>query len=104
MKRKNKYAVRTPLELRLVAQEEADRFAILTRRFMDELTPRQREVLHYWLRGWSYKLIGRHLDITERTVETTLTMARARMGNPSKTTLVRWMAKVEDQLNKVDEV
>lgn len=52
------------------------------------LTPRQREFLQHVARGKSAKVIAWELDVSLRTVETTLMHARMRNSAPTTTRLV----------------
>jgi RNA polymerase sigma factor (sigma-70 family) len=51
-------------------------------------SPRERQVLKLFAKGKSQKEIGEELGISDRTVNTYLTTARVRAGQPSSTALL----------------
>ena len=57
---------------------------------VDQLTPREREVLRYIARGYSYKEIGSELSISGRTVETHVSAVLRKLQLSSRYELSRW--------------
>ena len=59
---------------------------------LDELTPREREVLRHLARGYTYKEIARRLDISVKTVETHASAVLRKLQLSSRNELSRWAA------------
>src|SRR5438067_7725316 len=57
---------------------------------LDQLTNREREVLRYIARGYSYKEIARRLDISVKTVETHVSAVLRKLQLSSRYELTRW--------------
>jgi DNA-binding NarL/FixJ family response regulator len=57
---------------------------------LDRLTPREREVLRYIARGYSYKQIARQLSISIKTVETHVSAVLRKLQLSSRYELTRW--------------
>jgi DNA-binding NarL/FixJ family response regulator len=57
---------------------------------LDQLTPREREVLRYIARGYAYKQIGRQLGISVKTVETHVSAVLRKLQLSSRYELTRW--------------
>ena len=57
---------------------------------MDQLTPREREVLRHIARGWSYKEIARQLAISVKTVETHVSAVLRKLQLSNRHELSRW--------------
>lgn len=55
------------------------------RQGLQNLTPRQREVLHYIEQGWSNKLIAYHLKISENTLKSHMKLLFRALGVNSRT-------------------
>lgn len=66
-------------------QEEADDE-------LDQLTPREREVLHHLARGYPYKRIAARLGISPRTVETHVGSVLRKLQLSSRHELSHWAA------------
>ncbi|HST42047.1 MAG TPA: response regulator transcription factor [Conexibacter sp.] len=60
---------------------------------LDQLTPREREVLHHLARGYAYKAIGVRLGISPRTVETHVGSVLRKLQLSSRHELSHWAAK-----------
>ncbi|MDW5593589.1 response regulator transcription factor [Conexibacter stalactiti] len=60
---------------------------------LDQLTPREREVLHHLARGYAYKAIGARLGISPRTVETHVGSVLRKLQLSSRHELSHWAAK-----------
>ncbi len=57
---------------------------------LDQLTPREREVLRYIARGYAYKQIARELHISPKTVETHVSAVLRKLQLSSRYELTRW--------------
>ena len=57
---------------------------------LDELTTREREVLRYIARGYTYKEIARELTISVKTVETHVSSVLRKLQLSSRHELTRW--------------
>ncbi|MGH2635081.1 MAG: LuxR C-terminal-related transcriptional regulator [Actinomycetota bacterium] len=57
---------------------------------LDQLTPREREVLRYIARGYAYKEIARELHISVKTVETHVSAVLRKLQLTSRYELSRW--------------
>lgn len=59
---------------------------------LDQLTPREREVLRHLARGYAYKEIARQLDISIKTVETHASAVLRKLQLSNRNELSRWAA------------
>ncbi len=59
---------------------------------LDQLTPREREVLQHIARGYMYKEIARRLDISAKTVEAHVSAVLRKLQLSSRHELSRWAA------------
>ena len=57
---------------------------------LDQLTPREREVLRLIARGFAYKQVARRLDISVKTVETHVSAVLRKLQLSSRYELSRW--------------
>ena len=57
---------------------------------LDQLTPREREVLRLIARGYSYKEVARDLGISTKTVETHVSSVLRKLQLSSRHQLARW--------------
>jgi DNA-binding NarL/FixJ family response regulator len=57
---------------------------------LDQLTPRERDVLHHLARGYPYKRIGSRLGISPRTVETHVSSVLRKLQLSSRHELSHW--------------
>jgi DNA-binding NarL/FixJ family response regulator len=57
---------------------------------LDQLTPREREVLRYIARGYAYKQIARQLHISAKTVETHVSAVLRKLQLSNRYELTRW--------------
>src|SRR5262249_35023279 len=57
---------------------------------LDQLTPREREVLRHIARGYMYKEIAQRLGISVKTVETHVSAVRRKLQLSSRHELSRW--------------
>jgi DNA-binding NarL/FixJ family response regulator len=57
---------------------------------LDQLTPRERDVLHHLARGYPYKRIGTRLGISPRTVESHVSSVLRKLQLSSRHELSRW--------------
>jgi DNA-binding NarL/FixJ family response regulator len=57
---------------------------------LDQLTPREREVLRLIARGYTYKELARRLDISVKTVETHVSAVLRKLQLSSRHELTRW--------------
>jgi DNA-binding NarL/FixJ family response regulator len=57
---------------------------------LDQLTPREREVLRYIARGYAYKQVARQLQISVKTVETHVSAVLRKLQLSSRHELTRW--------------
>jgi DNA-binding NarL/FixJ family response regulator len=57
---------------------------------LDQLTPREREVLRHIARGYAYKEIARQLDISTKTVETHVSSVLRKLQLSNRHELSRW--------------
>jgi DNA-binding NarL/FixJ family response regulator len=60
---------------------------------LDQLTPREREVLQHIARGYMYKEIGRRLSISTKTVEAHVSAVLRKLQLSSRHELSRWAAE-----------
>jgi DNA-binding NarL/FixJ family response regulator len=60
---------------------------------LDQLTPREREVLQHIARGYMYKEIARRLDISTKTVEAHVSAVLRKLQLSSRHELSRWAAE-----------
>ncbi|MDO9354767.1 MAG: response regulator transcription factor [Solirubrobacteraceae bacterium] len=60
---------------------------------VEQLTPREREVLQLIARGYAYKQIGQRLSISPRTVETHTSAVLRKLQLTSRHELSRWAAR-----------
>jgi DNA-binding NarL/FixJ family response regulator len=70
---------------------------------LDQLTPRERDVLHHLARGYPYKRIGARLGISPRTVETHVSSVLRKLQLSSRHELSRW-ASIRGLADDGDEV
>ena len=59
---------------------------------LDQLTPREAEVLRYIARGYAYKQVARQLNISIKTVETHVSAVLRKLQLSSRHELTRWAA------------
>ena len=59
---------------------------------LDQLTPRERDVLRHIARGFSYKEVGSRLNISVKTVETHVSSVLRKLQLSSRHELSRWAA------------
>ena len=57
---------------------------------LDQLTPREREVLQHIARGYMYKEIGQRLSISAKTVEAHVSSVLRKLQLSSRHELSRW--------------
>jgi len=57
---------------------------------LDQLTPREREVLRFIARGYAYKQVARQLHISVKTVETHVSSVLRKLQLSSRYELTRW--------------
>jgi len=57
---------------------------------LDQLTPREREVLRHIARGFTYKEIGVRLNLSAKTVETHVSSVLRKLQLSSRYELTRW--------------
>ena len=69
---------------------------------LDQLTPRERDVLHHLARGYPYKRIGARLGISPRTVETHVSSVLRKLQLSSRHELSRW-ASIRGLADDADE-
>ncbi|MBW3664768.1 MAG: response regulator transcription factor [Actinobacteria bacterium] len=60
---------------------------------LDQLTPREREVLQHIARGYTYKEVGARLHISTRTVETHVSSVLRKLQLSNRHELSRWASK-----------
>jgi DNA-binding NarL/FixJ family response regulator len=60
---------------------------------LDQLTPREREVLQHIARGYMYKEIGQRLEISAKTVEAHVSAVLRKLQLSSRHELSRWAAE-----------
>jgi DNA-binding NarL/FixJ family response regulator len=60
---------------------------------LDQLTPREREVLQHLARGYMYKEIAQRLDISPKTVEAHVSSVLRKLQLSSRHELSRWAAE-----------
>ena len=60
---------------------------------LDQLTPREREVLQHIARGYMYKEIAHRLDISAKTVEAHVSAVLRKLQLSSRHELTRWAAE-----------
>ena len=59
---------------------------------LDQLTPREREVMRHIARGYTYKEVGRSLHISVKTVESHVSAVLRKLQLSSRHELTRWAA------------
>ena len=59
---------------------------------LDQLTPREKEVLRHLARGYTYKEIARQLNISIKTVETHASAVLRKLQLSNRNELSRWAA------------
>jgi DNA-binding NarL/FixJ family response regulator len=59
---------------------------------MDELTPREREVLRFIARGYAYKEVAKELHLSIKTIETHVSAVLRKLQLSSRYELTRWAA------------
>ena len=59
---------------------------------LDQLTPREQEVLRFIARGYAYKQVARQLNISIKTVETHVSAVLRKLQLSSRYELTRWAA------------
>ncbi|MGH2792825.1 MAG: LuxR C-terminal-related transcriptional regulator [Actinomycetota bacterium] len=57
---------------------------------LDQLTPREREVMRFIARGYAYKQVARQLSISVKTVETHVSAVLRKLQFSSRHELTRW--------------
>ena len=57
---------------------------------LDQLTPREREVMRFIARGYAYKQVARQLSISVKTVETHVSAVLRKLQLSSRHELSRW--------------
>ena len=57
---------------------------------LDQLTPREREVMRFIARGYAYKQVARQLSISVKTVETHVSAVLRKLQLSSRHELTRW--------------
>lgn len=57
---------------------------------LEQLTPREREVLHHIARGYAYKRIALRLDVSPRTIETHVSSVLRKLQLTSRHELSHW--------------
>jgi DNA-binding NarL/FixJ family response regulator len=57
---------------------------------LDQLTPREREVLRFIARGYAYKEVARELDISARTVESHVSAVLRKLQLSNRHQLTNW--------------
>ena len=57
---------------------------------LDQLTPREREVLRFIARGYAYKQVAKQLSISVKTVETHVSAVLRKLQLSSRHELTRW--------------
>jgi DNA-binding NarL/FixJ family response regulator len=57
---------------------------------VDQLTPREREVLRYIARGYTYKEVARELHLSVKTVETHVSAVLRKLQLSNRRELTRW--------------
>jgi DNA-binding NarL/FixJ family response regulator len=57
---------------------------------LDQLTPREKEVLRQIARGYSYKQVARRLSISIKTVESHVSAVLRKLQLSSRYELTRW--------------
>jgi len=60
---------------------------------LDQLTPREREVLRLIARGYAYKEIARQLSISAKTVESHVSAVLRKLQLSSRHELTRWASE-----------
>jgi DNA-binding NarL/FixJ family response regulator len=60
---------------------------------LDQLTPREREVLRLIARGYAYKEVGRQLSISVKTVESHVSAVLRKLQLSSRHQLTRWASE-----------
>ena len=60
---------------------------------LDQLSPREREVLRLIARGYSYKELARELSISTKTVESHVSAVLRKLQLTSRHQLTRWAAE-----------
>jgi DNA-binding NarL/FixJ family response regulator len=57
---------------------------------LDQLTPREREVLRYIARGYAYKEIAKELSLSVKTIETHVSAVLRKLQLSNRSELTRW--------------
>ena len=60
---------------------------------LDQLTPREREVLRLIARGYAYKEVARQLSISIKTVESHVSAVLRKLQLSSRHQLTRWASE-----------
>jgi RNA polymerase sigma factor (sigma-70 family) len=60
---------------------------------LDQLTPREREVLRLIARGYAYKEVARRLSISVKTVESHVSAVLRKLQLSSRHQLTRWASE-----------
>ena len=83
-------AVFSPRLAGFVLDAFADAFEAPSDPELDQLTPREKEVLRQIARGYSYKQVARRLSISVKTVETHVSAVLRKLQLSSRYELARW--------------
>lgn len=83
-------AVFSPRLAGFVLDAFADTISVPVDPELDQLTPREREVLRQIARGYSYKQVARRLSISVKTVETHVSAVLRKLQLSSRYELARW--------------
>ena len=66
------------------------RRSVLKQAKLDQITPREREVLRLLARGYTYKEIARRLQVSIKTIETHVSSVLRKLQLSSRHELTRW--------------
>lgn len=83
-------AVFSPRLAGFVLDAFADTMSVPVDPEMDQLTPREKEVLRQIARGYSYKQVARRLSISVKTVETHVSAVLRKLQLSNRHELARW--------------
>lgn len=83
-------AVFSPRLAGFVLDAFADTMAVPVDPELDQLTPREKEVLRQIARGYSYKQVARRLSISVKTVETHVSAVLRKLQLSNRHELARW--------------
>ena len=83
-------AVFSPRLAGFVLDAFADTMSVPVDPELDQLTPREKEVLRQIARGYSYKQVARRLSISVKTVETHVSAVLRKLQLSSRHELARW--------------